>query len=85
MILKPVEYLPCPERTNCYEKLGEVFDWFMNMDVKYAQVFFDNTEYATETSCRGSLHSYIYRHPDLPVKASVINGEVYLIRTDKED
>lgn len=84
MTLKQVEYLP--ERACAdYKRLDEFFKMFMKMNVKYAQVQFEDYEYATEATCRGSLHSYIMRNPDLPVVARVISSNVYLVRTDMED
>lgn len=84
MRIVPVDYLP--ERTSTdYHKLDEFFKMFMKSNVKYARVEFADREYSTEATCRGSLHSYILRNPDLPIKVHLVSGDVYLIRTDLED
>lgn len=84
MTITPVEYLPSRDHTE-YKKLSEFIELFLKMGIKYGRVDFSGYEYANNTSCRGAIHCYLLRNPDIPVKTSVIGGEVYLIRTDMED
>ena len=83
MTIVPVEYIP-DRSSNERKSLDEFFKMFMKMNIKYGQVHFTDFEYATGESCRGSLHSYIYRNPDLPVDVRLISGSVYVVRTDME-
>ena len=84
MTLKQVDFLP--ERGyNGGRSLDSFVKTFMNMDVKYAQVGFNDYEYTTESSCRGSLACYLRNNPDLPIRVHLVNSQVYLIRTDLEE
>ena len=84
MTITPVKHVPSREHTE-HKKLSEFIEMFLKMDVKYGRVNFTEYEYGNNTSCRGAIHKYLFRNPEIPVKTSCIGGEVYLIRTDMED
>lgn len=73
-----MEELP---RKREYNPLGKYLEEFMRMNVKVARVDFDAHEYASAKVCQTTLYTSIKRRA-LPIKTSVRNNEVYLIRTD---
>jgi hypothetical protein len=84
MQLTPVEELPV-KKANCqYKNLREYLDSFMKENVKCVHVKFAPYEFANVYSACGSFNRII-RMFDYPVEVTIINSELYLIRTDMED
>jgi hypothetical protein len=65
-----------------YNSVRTYLEEFVNMDVKYVRVEFNEGEYSSLASLRTTLYDAIARTPDMPVKAVLRDGCVYLIRTD---
>ena len=78
----PIDKLPKRKAIGKYGRLDDFFKSFLALDTKYAKVSFDDMEYLSTTSCRGSLSSYLSKN-SLPITTTVVNGIIYLIRTDK--
>lgn len=84
MQLTPMKELPAA-KANCeYKKLKDYIDNFLYMDANYAQVRFAPYEFANVYSAYASFNRVI-RMYKYPVRASVVNSELYLIKTNKED
>lgn len=84
MQLKPVKELPA-KKANCqYKNLREYLSSFMRMNVKCARVEYAGHEFSNVYSAMGSFRRIIKLF-NYPVEASIINSELYLIRTDMED
>lgn len=84
MKLVPVEKAPV-RKANCqYKNLREYLNRFMTMPAKYVHVQFDSSEFANVYSAYGSFFRMINLF-SFPVKATIINGELYLIKTNMED
>lgn len=54
---------------------------FLRTNCKYAQISFEEYEFSSTFSAVVSLKRLAVRE-GLPIKAEIINGDVYLIRTD---
>lgn len=89
--MKFIEVKELPKRIFCkpkypYERMGkknlkDYLKEFINMDVKYAKVEFNENDYKTHISAHAALFNAALRHC-LPVEVRIINKEVYLIRKD---
>lgn len=84
MNLIPVKSLPNKVNMPHNTELGKIFEEFVNMNVKYAQISYSRLEYVSDISFHGSINGFLNRNPDLPIKVRSINGLAYLIRTDME-
>ena len=84
MQFRPVSEPPI-RRANCrYKNLRHCLNNFMRMDERCVQVEFSSAEFANVYSAHGSFNRMI-RLFNFPIKATVINSELYLVRTDMED
>lgn len=84
MLLKPMKELPA-RKANCqYKNLKDYIDAFMQMDTNCVYVQFAPYEFLNVYSAQSSFDRAI-KIFDVPVKASIINSELYLIKTNKED
>ena len=84
MQLKPVKELPA-KKANCqYKNLKEYLSSFMKMNSKYVQVQYASYEFRNVYSAYGSFNRMI-RLFNYPIEATIVNGELYLNRTDMED
>ena len=70
-----------PEHKHTHKYLKKYFEGFMSSNIKIATVEFSENEYKNVTSCQASLRKSIKRF-GFPIKATVRNGMVYLIRLD---
>ena len=77
--MKLVKVTEMPKRTN-HDLQGYIAE-FMEMNTSVVQVYFAPGEYKTENSAQSSFCQAILR-AKVPVKTSVRNGKLYLIRTD---
>ena len=68
-----------PERK--YHNLRRFLDEFMRADAKYYKVEFAEGEYKSTYAGYRSLYTSIQRG-HYPIKASFVDGNVYLARTD---
>ena len=84
MQLTHVDGLPCRKAKCQYKNPREYMDCFMRMDVKYAHVSFAPYEFLNVYSAKGSFDRVI-RLFNYPVASSIVNNELYLVRTDMED
>ena len=84
MQFRPVEEPPI-RRANCrYKNLRHWLNNFMRANERCVQVEFDSGEFANVYSAYGCF-SRMIRLFNYPIKAAVINSELYLIRTDMEE
>ena len=84
MQLIPVKEIP-RRRANCqYKNLNEYLGSFMKMNVKCVHVEYAAYEFSNTYSAQGSFRRMIKQF-GFPIDASIINSELYLIRTDMED
>lgn len=84
MKLVPIKMLPS-RRANCqYKNIREYISNFMRMNVKYVRVDYMREEFANVYSASGSFVRMIKLF-DYPIRAVIINSELYLVRTDMED
>ena len=83
MQLTPVEDLPVRQANCQYKNLKDYIDSFMKSNVKYAQVRFAPYEFANVYSAYGSFNRII-KLSNYPVEATIVNSELYLVRTDME-
>ena len=86
MTFVPVDRLPekgpnAPKTP--HKKNAEHLKEFLKMNVKYAKMDFGPLEYISTESARASTANLI-RWYGLPIKATVINGELYLINLELE-
>ena len=77
--MKLVKVKEIPSRTN--HNLQSYIAEFMEMNTKVVQVEFAPEEYKTENSAQSSFCQAIAR-AKAPIKSSVRNGKLYLIRID---
>lgn len=84
MQLTPVEELPV-KKANCqYKNLRDYLDSYMKTNVKRVHVTFAPYEFANVYSAYGSFNRMIKLF-NYPIEVTIINSELYLIRTDMED
>lgn len=83
MQLTPVNELPVAKANCQYKNCKEYIDEFMNMDTRCVHVNFAPYEFANTYSAYASFQRVIKLY-DLPVRASIINSELYLIKLNKE-
>lgn len=84
MQFKPVKEPPV-RKANCrYKNLRHCLNNFMRMNERCVRVDFSSGEFANVYSANGSFNRMV-RLFNFPIKATVINSELYLIRTDMED
>lgn len=75
--------LPTPvNKHTCYTDLYHILKYFLFLDVYAVKV--ENLPHNSIYSARDSLYGTVKRF-NLPIRARVINGELYLINTLKED
>ena len=77
--MRLVKVKDVPRRTN--HDLQSYIAEFMNMNVHVVQVEFAPEEYKSENSAQSSFCQAILR-ARVPMKTSIRNGKLYLIRTD---
>ena len=65
-------------KNNLYLFLGN----FMSTGSKFAKVDFASMDYCSMESAQNSIREAARRYK-YPIKVRMINGEIYLIRTDK--
>ena len=80
MNFTPVDYLP-ERRYTTYKKVGAYLQEFMKMNVKTARVDYTPEEY-TSAQCVSTPFRYAINADGYPIKVQIINGDVYLTRTD---
>ena len=78
--MKFVEVKELPRRTVKKHVIGYITE-FMNMNVKIVKVEFNDREYKTVGSAQSSFYKCI-TNLGFPVKAKIIDHELYLIRKD---
>lgn len=84
MQFKPVDEPPV-RRANCrYKNLRHCLNNFMRMNARCVQVDFSTAEFANVYSAHGSFNRMI-RLYNFPVKATVINSQLYLVKTNGGD
>ena len=83
MQLMPMTELPIAKAKSQYKNVKEYLDSFLEMDAEYVHVRFAPYEFASVYSACSSFNRVI-RLYSLPVKTSVVNSELYLIK-NKED
>ena len=84
MQFRPVEEPPI-RRANCrYKNLRHCLNNLMRTDERCVKVEFSTGEFANVYSAYASFNRVI-RLYNFPIKASVINCELYLIKTNRED
>ena len=76
----PVDFLP-ERRYTTYKKVGTYLQEFMKMNVKTVRVDYSSDEY-TSAQCATTPFRYAINADGYPIKVQIINGDVYLIRTD---
>lgn len=84
MNLKPIDNLPSRKNRNMKpnnNRLQSIIMDFYDFDLDYAEVLFDNGEYANSYSMYSGLQKAV-RSLDVPVEVQMIQGGVYLRRTD---
>ena len=64
-----------------YKKMKDELEVFMRMNVKSAKVIYTKQEYTSAAAANKSLHDGAI-NAGLPIKTTVRNGTVYLVRTD---
>lgn len=77
--MKLVKVKDLPSRKN-HDLQGYITE-FMESDALVAKVYFAPGEYKSENSAQSSLCQAILR-AKAPIRTSIRNGELYLIRTD---
>lgn len=84
MQLTPVEELPT-RKANCqYKNLREYLNSFMKMNVKRVQVNFTPYEFASVYSAYASFNRMVKLFT-YPIDVTIVNTELFLIRTDMEE
>lgn len=81
MQLTPMNELPVTKAYCQYKNLKDYLDEFMEMGVKYVHVQFAPYEFANVYSAYGSFYRMIKQY-SYPIRASVVNSELYLIKTE---
>ena len=76
----PVDYLP-ERRYTTYKKVSAYIQEFMKMNVKTVRVDYSSDEY-TSAQCASTPFRYAINTDDYPIMVRIINGDLYLIRTD---
>lgn len=66
-----------------YKSMAPKLYEFLEMNVKCAKMVFDPYEYINVASAYATINTLAKYHR-LPLKAILINGEVYVVRTDME-
>lgn len=87
MTFTPVDKLPekGPNMPKApHKKNAEHLKEFLKMNVKYAKMDFGPLEYISTESARASTTNLIGWY-GLPIKATVINSELYLINLELEE
>ena len=83
MNLIPTEKLPCRKANSEYKNLRAYLLEFIRMNVPYAKVEYSHEEYAHQQSAKTSFNRMI-RMCDFPVSTTIINGDLYLVRLNRE-
>lgn len=83
MNLIPTEKLPCRKANSEYKNLRAYLIDFMHMNVPYAKVEYAPEEFAHILSARNCFTRMI-RMCDFPVGTTIVNGELYLVRLNRE-
>jgi hypothetical protein len=82
MKIIPVKGLP--ERHICsYKRMGSFCEEFLAMNIKYAKIEVEDS-YSSAYAAFHSLRGITTRRND-PCYPTMVNGELYLVRTDMED
>lgn len=84
MQFRPIEEPPV-RRANCrYKNLRHCLNNFMRMNERCVQVEFSTSEFANVYSAHSSFTRMVRLH-HFPIRATVINSQLYLLRTDMEE
>lgn len=79
MQLTPMKELPTARAKSEYKNLKDYIERFLDMDAEYVHVSFAPYEFASVYSAYHSFNRIIRIH-SLPVKVSVVNSELYLVK-----
>lgn len=79
--MKFVEVERLPETRRQYKSLKNMFDEFLNMNVKMAKVDLTEHDYKNISIGYRVLYNSVKRW-DVPIKVCMRNGEVYFVRRD---
>ena len=75
-----------PESKRCRShyvySLKDKIDRFLRMDIPVAKVEYNSGEYTSVNACLNSLQTFCVRNK-VPAYVMMRNGEIYIIRTDK--
>lgn len=84
MKFSKVDSLPEKKPRCDYKSVMPQLQTFLDMGVKYAKVSYYPNEYANHYSLAATIHNLAGRYR-FPITSKILNGEVYVIRTDMED
>ena len=82
MKIVPIDRLP-DRFLSSYKNMHAFCQKFIEMNVKYAKIEVDDT-YSSTYAAFGSLRGVVTR-ADYPFYVTMVNGELYFVRTDMED
>ena len=83
MQIKPIDILPCRKANAEYKNIRAYLNEFMRLNVKYGKVEYGQQEFRNVCSANGSFN-YMIRRFNYPIRTTMLNGELYLVRTDME-